>query len=299
MVIPMVCRAKQYVIKNMNIKKDVITPTTIALQNYFPYLAAVLNPFFSIHPEWECAFYSAIGLFGIYMAYNQEDVNEIVEFIKEHPDEFRSDKVESKEFKKGFLMFTEQYLKQRLEQKKKILKKIFLSFTVHQEKSKFELERLNDIMLRISISALEFLVFIKTTIFPAIENQINIELEQDSYKKSDRSIEWWHDFMIENKSLWEPIAKWINDNYNPNSYQVKVQYSMLNSGWPRDILHRVENLERAKTSEMTESVSELVSLGILRIGVAGGTYDSGAGSNYNFTNFGRRFLKYIELDKQN
>ncbi len=252
----------------------------------------------TVHPEWELAFYSAIGLYGVYMAYNQEEVNEIIKFITEHPEEFRKEIVESKEFKKGFLFFTEQYLKQRLEQKKKILKKIFLSFTQSSEKSKFELERLDDTMLHISIESLEFLVFFKTMIYPNIENQINVELKRESYHKSDRSIEWWYDFMMETKPIWEPIDKWIYDNFNQNSHKVKTQYNMLNSGWPSDILHRVENLERAKRSEITEVISELVSLGILRIRVTGGVVGSGAGSDYNFTIFGRKFLKYIEINNK-
>lgn len=69
---------------------------------------------------------------------------------------------------------------------------------------------------------------------------------------------------------------------------------MLNSGYPSDILHRVENLELAKRSEFTECISELVSLGILRIRVTGGSIGSGAGSDYNFTTFGRKFLELID-----
>lgn len=279
----------------MNIKKDIIAPTQIAIQNIFPYLSAVLTPFLAVHPEWELAFYSAIGLYGVYMACNQKEVNEVIEFISEHPKEFRKEIVESEEFKKGFLNFTEQFLKQRLEQKKKILKEIFLGFAQSSEKSKFELERLDDIMVRISVESLEFLTFFKATIAPTIEEQIDTELKQDSYRKSDRSVEWWHDFMIESKPIWEPIDKWIFDNYNQNSHKVKTQYNMLSSGWPSDTLHRVENLERAKRSEMIESVSELVSLGVLRIRVTGGGIGSGSGSDYSFTSFGRKFLKYIEI----
>lgn len=155
------------------------------------------------------------------MACNQVEVNEIVEFISDHPQEFRKEIVESKEFKKGFLVFTEQYLKQRLENKKKILKKILLGYATNIDKSKYELERLNETLVRVSVESLEFLIFFKTTIYPEIENGINEELKQDSYQKSDRSLEWWYDYMIETKPIWEPIDKWIYDNYNQNSHKVK------------------------------------------------------------------------------
>ncbi|GEM_PF-3531496 len=278
----------------MNIKRDIITPTAIAVQNTFPYLSSVLTPFLTSHPEWELIFYSAIGLYGVYMACNQEEVNEIVKLINEHPDEFRKGIVQSKEFRKGFLIFTEHYLKERLEDKKKVLRRIILGYAVVEDKGKYELERLNDVLNKISVESLEFLNFFETTIYPEMDKQIREELKQDSYQKSDRSLEWWYDFMTESKPIWEPIEKWTYDNFNQNSQKVKAQYNMLQSGYPSDLLHRIENLERSKRSEFTECISELVTLGILRIRITGGTIGSGAGYDYNFTTFGRKFLKLIE-----
>src|SRR5579859_556631 len=103
---------------------DLMTGTGIAVQNALPYLSASLDPFLQLRPYWQLAFYSSIGLYGIYMILNQEDVNDIVRFINEHPHEFREEMVQSAEFSKGFLLFYEQYLKQRREKKKKVLKNI-------------------------------------------------------------------------------------------------------------------------------------------------------------------------------
>lgn len=278
----------------MSIKKGITTAVKIAVQNSIPYYLSILDPFLKNNPEWQLIFYSAIGLYGVYMAYNQEEVNEIVDFINEHPDEFRKEIVESDEFRKGFLIFTEQYLKQRVENKKKILRKIILGYSISSEKSKYELERLNGVLVRISIESLEFLNFFKLTIFPAINKQIEGELKQDSYQKSDRSLEWWYDSMIKTKPIWEPIDKWIHENFNQNSHKVKKQYNMLHSGYPSDLLHRINNLERSKRDEIMESITEIVSLGILRLRVTGGSIGSGSGSEYNFTAFGRRFLTLLD-----
>ena len=124
-----------------------------------------------------------------------------------------------------------------------------------------------------------------------IDGQIKEELLKDSYKNSDRSVDWWYERLVASKPIWEAIDKWVYDNYNQNSHKVKTQYQMLNSGWPPDLQHKIENLERAKRDEFTECVSELVSLGVLRLRVTGGTIGSGSGSEYSFTSFGRKFLK--------
>lgn len=275
----------------MDTKKDLNLSLGIAFQNWLPYLSSVLNPFLSTHPEWELIFYSAIGLYGVYMNCNQEDVNDIVRFIGEHPDKFREEIIRSDEFKKGFLIYTEQYLKQRIKEKKLLLNKIILDYTTSGDKGKYELERLNDILIRISPESLEFLKFYTETIFPEIDRQIKEELLKDSYRNSDRSIDWWYERLVDSKPIWEFIDKWVYDNFNQNSHKVKTQYQMLNSGWPPDLQRKIENLEKAKRDSFTECISELVSLGVLRMRVTGGTIGSSSGSEYSFTSFGRKFLK--------
>ena len=141
--------------------KDIVKSASIPIQAYLPYLSAVLDPFLQKNPIWQGVFYSVIGFFGIFMTYNQEELNEITKFIKDHPEEFREEIVQSKEFRKGFLLFTEQYLKQRIEEKKKILKRIILGYTLAGNKTDYELERLNDCLVRMTVPTLKFLIFMK------------------------------------------------------------------------------------------------------------------------------------------
>ena len=191
--------------------EDIVKSANIPIQGCLPYLLSALDPFLQQNPIWQAAFYSAIGLYGIYMAYNQEEVNEIIKFIKEHPEEFREEIVQSKEFRKGFLLFTEQYLKQRVDEKKTILKRILLDYAIYDNKTDYELERLNDCLLRITIPTLKNLIFIKKDIIPVLEDEINKELNQKLYQESDLSTEWWFNDLLTKKILSKNVFEKIKD----------------------------------------------------------------------------------------
>lgn len=279
-------------------KKEITFSIKTAIQNYIPYLAANLTPFLSTHPEWEIVFYLAIGLHGIYMACNQEEVNEIIEFIKSNPEKFNEKIVNSKEFKKAFLLFMEQYMKERIEKKKKILKNIILGSCVIEDKNNYDLERLNDCLIRITVPSLDFLVFLKQVFLPQLKSTIAKELDQDYYKKSDRSIEWWEMQLMTTKSIWELIDKWLNNEFSPITIKVKQEYGIKNNeGWTPDLQHRAETREKEKRSNIHACISELVSLGIFDMKISGGTYSSGSAKDYSFTSFGIRFLNIIEDNK--
>lgn len=275
--------------------KDVTESAGIAVQSYLPYLSAVLDPFLQKYPIWQAVFYSAIGLFGVYMAYNQEEVKEITGFIEENPEKFPKELVESKEFQKAFLLFIEEYLKQRIEEKKKILKNILLGFAFSENKTDYELERLNDCLVRMTIPTLKFLIFMKKEIIPVLEAKINKELNQSQYQESDLSVEWWFNDMMTKKSVWEPIEKWLHDIYSPSTEKVKDEYGIKKSEeWTHDLRSRAQNRERNKNNEISESIFELVTLGILRTKTAGATWDGGGGTDYAITTFGLKFLKQID-----
>ena len=274
--------------------KNIIKKTLILAQGLLPYFQQKLSPFLTQHPYWELTFCYAIGLYGIYMALKQDEVNEVVKFIEDHPTEFKKEIVKRKEFQKGFLVFFEQYLKQRLEQKKKILKKILLGFSVTKEKDEYELERLNECLERISLESLTFLIFVKKDVLPKLEAQIQEELKKDQYQKSDRSLEWWFNQMIVTKSVWEVIEKLIYDDYNPDSERVKTMYGISKKeGWISDLRHRAETREREKRGVVNEAMTELVTLGILKTKPANITWGGGGSSDYIFTMFGITFIRLI------
>ena len=275
--------------------KSAIKAVKIAIQNALPFYSAVLAPFFEIYPYWLVVFCAATGLYGVYMAYNQEEINEIVEFIKEHPEKFREEIVQSKEFEKGFLLFFEQYLKQRVEEKKQILKNIILGYALSDNKKDYELERFNDCLIRMTIPTLRFLVFTMKQILPVVEKELERELAQDTYQKSDLSVEWWFNDLLTKKSIWTPIEKWLHDGYSPSTDRVKEEYGLKrNDEWTQDLRTRAQNRERNKRNEISENIFELVTLGILRIVNSGATWGGAGGTDYSITAFGVKFLKLID-----
>ena len=96
------------------------------LTTYLPNLVT----FLTANTYWELAFTGVAGLYAAYMVLHQEEVDELLEFIKNHPDEFREEIVNSKEFEKGFIAFADSYFKERIKKKRQILKQIFLGFTL-------------------------------------------------------------------------------------------------------------------------------------------------------------------------
>lgn len=277
-------------------KKSIIKDALIVVQGILPYYQQVLSPFLSQHPYWELVFYCAIGLYGIYMALKQDEVNEVIEFINEHPQEFREEIVQSEEFQKGFLIFFEKYLKQRLGKKKRILKAILLGFSVSLDKDKYELERLNECLERISLNSLEYLIYLKFEVLPKIESDIDKEIIKDQYQRSDRSIEWWSNQLLTSKSIWEVLERMIYEDYNPNSEKVRTMYKIPKTeGWIPDLQHRAETREKHRRSEINEAMTELVTLGIVKTRPTAITWGGGGSTDYILTLFGINFLKLLAL----
>jgi len=130
-----------------------------------PYATALLGPFLSSHPEWMGIWYSAIGLYGVYMEYNQDKINDLMQTIDENPAIFPKDIVNSEDFKEGFLISLEEFIKARGNKKREIIKRILLGFTSSKDKEKFALERMYDCLDKIGIEHIDLLRFIQNQKF--------------------------------------------------------------------------------------------------------------------------------------
>lgn len=257
-----------------------------------PRLESILSPLFINNQYWTLAFHEAIGLYGYYMALKQEEVNEFIEFIKLHPDKFRKEIVESEEFRNGFVLFFQDYLKIRVKEKRKIAKEIFIGFSQSNDKEEFDLEKLDDALLKISISSLKILIFLKNEILPMKKEIVREELRAKKIDYSQKSEEWWFNIDWERESLSRFIQKWLFDNYSPNAQKVKNKHEIKDDKWDK---------EKEASKKIYDAVDELVQLGILKIRVAsGGGFGGSAGAEYDFSKFGYQFIEYLDLhDEQN
>lgn len=256
-----------------------------------PYLETIFTGLFANNPSFQLAIHESIGLFGYYMALKQEEVNSFVQELMNHPDIYRKEIVVSKEFRDGFVISFENYLKARSKKKKQLIQSILLGFTSSIDKEKFELERLQDTILRISPEALDLLVFLKKEILPLMRE--NVEKEMKSYKSTiPEEAERLLDVTWQRQSVSSVIMKWIYYRYNSNSPSVKKQYNLGSEHNP-ELSAKIAAIEHKIAKEKTGSWPELSGLGIFRMNVTGGLVGEGAGSNFHITDFGLRFLDYI------
>lgn len=268
--------------------------TNALISTSLPYLEQIISPFLISYPYWQLAFHEAIGLYGYYMALKQEEVNDYVTFIKNYPEKFTADVVGTKAFRDGFVIAFQDYLKLRTKAKKKIAKEIFLGFTKCSVKEEFDLERLDDVLLRISPHALNVLHFLTNTILPLKEKVLKEELREKNIANSDKSEEWWLNLDWEREPLSRFIQQWIHDNYNPNSEKVKKHYNVIKE-WDKNLISDVFEIEKEKSREIYVAVDELVHLGILKLKVAsGGGFSMAGGATYDFSKLGYEFIKYLD-----
>jgi hypothetical protein len=86
------------------------------------------------------------------------------------------------------LIVFESYIKERNKEKRNYIKNIFLDFTKStvEEKEKFELERLLDIVNRITLQEIEFIKFLNFTIKP-IQESYSKKKAQETYESIKNS----------------------------------------------------------------------------------------------------------------
>jgi hypothetical protein len=276
-------------------RDELMDSAAIALLNYFPYLLAVIPEFTNLNPAWTAALYTAVGMYGIVMEYRKNRVTELLSFIRDNPDVFTPERVGTVDFQDGFLTFMPEYLKQRSDAKRKILQNIIAGYAQDEDKQAFELERLENTLITLSLDSLKFLEVLKREIIPQIEIEADDLVKRSMPQNSDRSPEWWNEQKFTSITIYERIDKWRHDNYFPDSPSVKQRYGQkLNEGWEANLRHCVENEYEDIGKWMTESLSELVSSGVLRLIVSGGGgFGGGAGADYSIQRFGRKFIAFI------
>lgn len=119
------------------------------------------------------------ALYGNALELRQQRALEWVEAIQSDQSLFNKSVVESEEFKDGFIVGLEDYIKLRDHLKRRVALKAFKEFASSDDKVEFPLERYNDTLRRISPASLRTLAFIKSEILPTMERQIAAEAQSD------------------------------------------------------------------------------------------------------------------------
>lgn len=131
-------------IKNQKILKET---KKIVIKNF---LLPTINTFVTQYPEFIPHWLLVQGFFGSLFDLQQERINIFIEYIKKNKETFTKEVVENLDFKDGFVITFQEYIKQRNENKRKIMQEIFLGFTKFKNKPNFQLERMYDILNKLS-----------------------------------------------------------------------------------------------------------------------------------------------------
>jgi hypothetical protein len=187
----------------------------------------------------------------------------------------------------------EAYCKQRNERKRHIIQRILVGFTCSRDQEQFDLERLYSVVDRISIEAVQYLGFIRDTIFPFREEFL-LEKAQKDISEAEKVT-----YMARFRSS-APISQfinaWIHENFSPNEEKMRTKLGVKKgASIPRELLDQAFVEEKEHSEQFIECASELISLGVLRVvDLGSGTLGGGPTSGAAFTQFGERFLKFLE-----
>lgn len=282
--------------KNTSLKliQDTKAAFNISVSGMMPFLQRVIDPFLITNPYWGLAIYGVIGLYGVYLALRQDELNELIEFIQKHPNEFKKEIVESEEFRLGFIRFFDSYIKERLKDKRRILRVILLGFVLSEEKEKFDLERLEDALVRISPIGLEQLIFIKNEILPSLKTKVAKNISFSKVNPED--YEKVEDFYWAIESVSEDIRRWFYRK-NPNkSLNIELEPTIIKDP---NITSKsiITNAKNEDYNNAKESWPELQSLGIFTVLIRTESSNKSNVNSYHLTKFGRNFINYISKEE--
>ncbi len=251
----------------------------------------VVDALVAVAPHLAGGLYLAKSLVGYAMVRRQEELNQLVEFISDHPEEFRKELMDSREFQDAFVLSLESYIRLRSETKRFLARQILLGLAASPNRQDFPLERLQDTLAKISEPTLHFIAFVESVI--PERRRIHIEKQVDGSNLGDKSREWWIANHDKSRAISKDIELYIHEMYNPNSSKVKNE---LNSGndLEGEKLTRAFEVEQAEREKIYDAMSELVQLGVMATSAPPPTFDGGGGNDYRFTKFGFKFIEYVK-----
>jgi hypothetical protein len=196
--------------------------------------------------------------------------HEFLSLLEQNKDIFLNENLlENEDFLTGLGITYEKFLRQRSQEKRALIKEIFLEFSKSKHKKSFDLERSYAVVEIISLGAVSFLAFLNKEI---VSSQMEVIKQEASYSRTMSKLQKQY-----------PISKFL-DNYrnlnvslSQNTLQKKVKFILKSED---------------------EYVAELVSLGIFRyitpdklFGHSFGGNDIDFRMHYTFTLFGLDFIK--------
>lgn len=97
------------------------------------------------------------SLYGAGLRLREQRALEWVEMVRDNPSIFTAEILNDIKFQDGFVYALEQYIREKNEKKRKVLRSIFLGFTQSEDQEKFELERMYHVLNILSLEDIKVL----------------------------------------------------------------------------------------------------------------------------------------------
>lgn len=245
-------------------------------------------------PGINIAYKIAKAYMGRGMRLRQQRVLEWVEFVRDNIGEFSKQLFDNEQFQDCFVLLTEGYVKERVDQKRRIYQQMLLGVTkfTSEDLENYQLERILVVTNQISLEALNVLFFIKTKLLVKIEEDIKEKLKTFKYQKGVEGIRL-EDVTRSRILVSEYISHWIHENYNSNSEIVKKKYNLSDQS-PQELRDKIAYEEHLKSKELTGSLPELANLGILIKKDGSPAIGGTVGAGYSISEFGYMYLSYLD-----
>lgn len=108
-------------------------------------------------PIFNIAWGLSKALLGAGLKLRQQRALEWVEMVRDNPNVFSEEILQSESFQDAFVYSFEKYITERNETKRQIIKQVFLGYSQSQDLDQFEIERLISILSLVSKESLELL----------------------------------------------------------------------------------------------------------------------------------------------
>lgn len=234
------------------------------------------------------------ALYGNALELRQQRALEWVEMIRDNPNVFRKDLLESVEFQDGFIVALEDYLKIRTLLKRSMARKIFTDFAVSADKEQFELERYNLTLRQISSSSLEFLAYLKNTVELRQKERVQDTMDTIDFNKSPMQPDQVRPLILKQN----PLAFAYKDLQTASGNQIMLP-NKPNPQYPDTQGSMGVTIPDQTKLEHEQCLKELVNLSILSrtqytTPVSLTNPETVHHDIWDYTDYGRSFVAYIE-----
>lgn len=159
--------------------KEILKSSTIVIADHVADEIASKIPVFNI------AWGLSKALLGAGLKLRQQRALEWVEMIRDNPNLFNKEILQSENFQDTFVFSFEKYISERNEAKRKIIKRIFLGYSQCEDFEKFEIERMISILSLVSKQGLELLQLLNNVLNTLVLKNNRLSEHLTSYLTRD------------------------------------------------------------------------------------------------------------------